>query len=301
MSKIYTVLIGLLLSAYQGTAQNVDSLMKDISSETEPEAVDASFKSSRLILSQTTTMVKKYDLDFKVIHRFGDIGGTDGGSKTLYGFDNSADIYIGFDYGISDRLNIGFGRSKFEQLLDLQLKYAFLQQKEKEGSPISLSALIKAGFTPYKVNTAVFDDYGNRFSYFVQGIISRKFSSNFSLQITPGFLFRNVVLSPGDEETLFSTGIAGRYKFTKRFGIVADYYLINSDYRKNNTSTSFYNPLGLGIEIETGGHVFTMNFANVKAIAENNFLPNSTSSWGKGQYRFGFTISRMFTLHKQKP
>ncbi len=289
------------LSIYQSAAQNMDSLMRNISLDEDSAAVTASFKSTRLILSQTTTMIKRYDLDFKVIHRFGDIGGTDGGSRTLYGFDNSSDIYIGFEYGISDRFNISFGRSKYEQLLDLQLKYALLQQKDKSGSPVSVSALIKTGFTPYKVNTAVFDNYGNRFSHFIQAIISRKFSTNLSLQVTPGFLFRNVVLGNGDERTLFSTGFAGRYKFTKRFGIVADYYLINSDYRKDNPNINYYNPLGLGVEIETGGHVFTMNFANSKAIAENNFLPNSTSSWGKGQYRFGFTISRMFTLYQPKP
>jgi hypothetical protein len=300
MSKIYLFLIVFLLSVYQSTAQNMDSLMKNISSDEKAGTVTAPFKSSRLILSQTTTMVKKYDLDFKVIHRFGDIGGTDGGSRTLYGFDNSTDIYIGFEYGISDRFNISFGRSKYEQLLDLQLKYALLQQKVNDGSPLSISALIKTGFTPYKVNTTLFDSYGNRFSHFVQAIISRKFSSDLSLQVTPGVLFRSVVLAAGDERTMFSTGIAGRYKFTKRFAMVVDYYLISSDYRKDNPNTSFYNPLGLGIEIETGGHVFTMNFANAKAIAENNFLPNSTSSWGKGQYRFGFTISRMFTLYKPK-
>ena len=300
MNKFYSLLLMLFLSIYQGNAQDTDSLMSRMSSDQQPESVIASFKSTRLILSQTTTMVKKYDMDFKVVHRFGDVGGTDGGSETLYGFDNSTDIYIHFDYGISDRLNIGFGRSKFEQLLDLQLKYALLQQKEKDGSPISLSLLAKTGFTPYKVQTAIFDDYGNRFSHFIQAILSRKFSSNFSLQVTPGFLFRNVVLGAGDEETLFSTGIAGRYKFTKRFGIVADYYLINSDYRKNNPNINYYNPLGLGVEIETGGHVFSMNFANAKAIVENNFLPNSTSSWNKGQYRFGFTISRMFTMYKSK-
>ncbi|MBC7653718.1 MAG: hypothetical protein H7098_04495 [Oligoflexus sp.] len=300
MNKIYSLLLILLLSSYQSIAQNMDSLMKNISSEQDPETLMAPFKSSRLILSQTTTMVKRHDLDFKVIHRFGDVGGTDGGSETLYGFDNSADIYIHFDYGISDRLNIGFGRSKYEQLLDLQLKYAVLQQKEKDGSPISLSVLAKTGFTPYKVKTVIFDDYGDRFSHFIQAIISRKFSPDFSLQVTPGFLFRNVVLGAGDERTLFSTGIAGRYKFTKRFGIVADYYLISSSYRKDNPNINYYNPLGLGIEIETGGHVFSLNFTNAKAIVENNFLPNSTSSWNKGQYRFGFTISRMFTLYKSK-
>ncbi len=298
--KICILLIAFSLSVYHSTAQNMDSLMRDISSGQDGQNVTASFKSSRLILSQTTTMVKRYDLDFKVIHRFGDIGGLDGGSRTLYGFDNSADIYIGFDYGITDRLNISFGRSKYEQLLDLQLKYAVLQQKEDKGSPISMTTLVKTGFTPYKVNTGVFDSYGNRFSQFVQAIISRKFSQNLSLQLTPGVLFRSVVLAKGDERTMFSAGIAGRYKFTKRFGIVADYYMIASEFRKNNINTDFYNPLGLGIEVETGGHVFTMNFSNAKAIAENNFLANSTSSWGKGQYRFGFTISRMFTLYKPK-
>lgn len=298
--KICILLIAFSLSVYHSTAQNMDSLMRDISSGQDGQNVTASFKSSRLILSQTTTMVKRYDLDFKVIHRFGDIGGLDGGSRTLYGFDNSADIYIGFDYGITDRLNISFGRSKYEQLLDLQLKYAVLQQKEDKGSPISMTTLVKTGFTPYKVNTGVFDSYGNRFSHFVQAIISRKFSQNLSLQLTPGVLFRSVVLAKGDERTMFSAGIAGRYKFTKRFGIVADYYMIASEFRKNNINTDFYNPLGLGIEVETGGHVFTMNFSNAKAIAENNFLANSTSSWGKGQYRFGFTISRMFTLYKPK-
>lgn len=245
-------------------------------------------------------MVRKYDLDFKVAHRFGDIGGNDGGSKIFWGLDNSSDIYIDFDYGISDRLNIGFGRSKYEQLLDLQLKYALLQQTTDDHSPISVALIAKTGFTPYKVSTHVFDDYINRFSYLGQAIFARKFSSDFSLQVSPTVLVRNVTASPADETTLFALGAAARYKFTKRFGLIADYYHSFSKYRRNNTTTKFYDPLGLGIEIETGGHVFTMNFVNAKAIVENNFLPNTTSSWGKGQYRFGFTISRMFTLHHTK-
>ncbi len=298
MTRIPVLLTVILLSASHGFTQNMDSLMNEISAVQDSGIVLASFKSSRLILSQTTTLVRQYDLDFKVIHRFGDIGGTDGGSRTLYGLDNSSDILISLEYGLSDRLNIGFARSKYEQLLDLQLKYAVIRQKVTGGSPISVSLLAKAGLTPYKVNTNIFDDYSNRFSYFAQAILARKFSPDFSIQAAPALLFRNVVLAADDEKTLFSMGIAGRYKFTKRFGVVADYYLVSSSYRKNNPNISYYNPLGLGIEIETGGHVFTVNFVNAKAIAENNFLPNSTSSWGKGQYRLGFTISRMFTLRK---
>ncbi|HXH98816.1 MAG TPA: DUF5777 family beta-barrel protein [Sphingobacteriaceae bacterium] len=279
-------------------SQSTDSLMRALENDSPDQPVIATFKSSRLILSQTTTMVKKHDMDFKVVHRFGDIGGTDGGSKTLLGLDNSSDIYIDFEYGISDRLSISFGRSKYEQLLDMQLKYALLQQTQK--SPIAISVLAKTGFTPYRVNTTVFDDYSNRFSYFAQAILSRKFSPNLSLQVAPSFLKRNLVAPGGDEEGLFALGFAGRYKFTKRFGVVLDYYQVFSPYRDNNTNMNFSSPLGMGVEIETGGHVFTLIFVNAKAIVENNFIPNSTSSWSDGQYRFGFTISRMFTLYKPK-
>ncbi|MDB5120351.1 MAG: hypothetical protein JWN56_1569 [Sphingobacteriales bacterium] len=282
-------------------AQEVDSLMNQMSPKKDEGKVIATFKSSRLILSQTTTMVKKNNLDFKVVHRFGDIGGDNGGSKTLFGLDNSSDIYIDFDYGISDRLNIGFGRSKYSQLLDLQLKYALLQQSEDNKMPLSVSLLAKTGFEPQKVVQGYYANYGERFSYLGQAIISRKFSKSFSLQLSPTVLQRGKVLSANDEETLFALGAAARYKFTKRFGIVADYYLIKSDFRKNNPTTNYYSPLGLGFEIETGGHVFTLNFVNAEAIVENNFLPNSTSSFTKGQYRFGFTISRMFSFNKEQP
>ncbi|MXV16094.1 DUF5777 family beta-barrel protein [Hufsiella ginkgonis] len=301
INKKYFFLAALFALNYAASAQT-DSLMKAMEKEQggAREVSGAAFKSGRLILSETTAMVKKYDLDFKVVHRFGDIAGTDGGGKTLVGLDNSSDIYINFEYGISDRLNIGFGRSKYEQLLDLQLKYALMRQSTDGRVPFSIGLVAKTGFTPYEVTTDIYDDYINRFSYLGQVIIARKFSPDFSLQVSPTLLLRNRVLAPGDEASLFALGAAMRYKFTKRFGIVADYYHPFSNYRDNHPTTSFYDPLGVGIEIETGGHVFTMNFVNAKSVVENNFIPNSTSSWGKGQYRFGFTISRMFTLHQSK-
>lgn len=299
MKKILLLTTILLLQLFDIQAQEADSLMLEFEKSKEPETTIASFKSSRLILSQTTKMVKKQNLDFKVIHRFGDIGGNDGGSKTLWGFDNSSDIYIGFEYGITDKLNIEIGRSKFEQLLGLQFKYALLQQKVDNKMPVSIGIIAKLGFTPYKVTTTIFDDYGNRFSYLGQAIISRKFSSNLSLQVSPTVLHRNQsTISSEDEATLFALGTAGRYKFAKRLSFIADYYWISSDFRNDNPNINYHSPLGLGVEIETGGHVFTLNFANSKAIAENNFIANTTSSWRKGEYRFGFTISRVFDFNK---
>ncbi|TSD63444.1 hypothetical protein FFF34_017795 [Inquilinus sp. KBS0705] len=280
---------------------NTDALLKSLSTPDKAEPVIATFKATRLILSQTTETVKKKELNFLVIHRFGDIGGGGGGGKTLWGLDNSSDIYIGFEYGISDNFNIDFGRSKYEQLLELGLKYNFLHQTVDDSSPVAITGLVKTGFKPYHVNTAVFDNYGDRFSYLLEAIIARKFSPALSLQIAPSYILNN---SPfpfiaGNEKRFFSLAAAGRLKFSKRMGIVVDYVHPFSSFRNNSIDPKFYNGLGVGIEIETGGHVFTINFSNTQYISEFNYLNDTESSWGKGQFRLGFTISRIFDFNKK--
>ena len=282
-------------------APSTDSLMKTLSTTTTAEPVIATFKSTRLILSQTTETVKKKELNFLVVHRFGDIGGANGGGKTFWGLDNSSDIYIGFEYGLTDNLNIGFGRSKFEQLIDLQAKYYLLHQTTDNDVPVAVTVLGKTGFKPYHVNTNVFDNYGNRFSYLAQAIIARKFSSKFSLQISPSYIINNIPypLIAGNEKDFFSLSAAGRLKVTKRMGIVLDYFHPFSTFRQNSNSPRFYDGLGAGIEIETGGHVFTLYFTNVQAISEINYLNDTESSWSKGQYRLGFTITRIFNFNKK--
>ncbi|GAB3937816.1 DUF5777 family beta-barrel protein [Mucilaginibacter myungsuensis] len=278
---------------------SADSLLNAMSTTADNEPVIATFKASRLIFSQTTETVKKGNLNFVVIHRFGDIGGSAGGGKTLWGLDNSSDIFIGFEYGISDKLDLQFGRSKFEQLLELGLKYHFLQQTADDAMPFSATIIGKTGLKPYSVTTNVFKPYTNRLNYFTQLVIARKFSTNFSMQITPSYLRNNLPFPylPDNEKNFFVLGGAFRLKVTKRSGIVVDYHHPFSSFRSsNNTTTNFYDPIGVGWEIETGGHVFTLNLSNSQAISEINYLADTESSWGKGQFRLGFTISRMFEL-----
>jgi hypothetical protein len=280
-----------------------DSLLNAMNAgEAKANPYVATFKASRLVLSETAETVKKGNLNFLVIHRFGDIGGTQGGGATFYGLDNSSDIYIGFEYGLTNNLDIDFGRSKFQQQIDLGLKYNILHQTSDGSSPIAIALLGKAGLKPYK-NDGSFTKYSDRFAYVAQAIIAHKFSPEFSFQISPTFVRDNTTLPflPGNENQFFSLGAAGRLKVTKRMGIVLDYAHPFSTFRKNATGADkFYDPLGVGIEIETGGHVFTINFSNAKAISETNYLSASQSSWGKGQFRIGFTISRMFDLSGHK-
>lgn len=280
---------------------STDSLMNTLSAPEKGEPVIATFKATRLILSQTTETVKKKELNFLVIHRFGDIGSSAGGGKTLWGLDNSSDIYIGFEYGLSDNLNIDFGRSKFEQMLELGLKYNILHQKTDESMPVAVTLIGKTGFKTYHTETTMFDDYANRFSYLMQAVIARKISSALSLQVSPIYLRNNIPYPflAGNEKNIFALSAAGRLKFSKRMGLVVDYVHPFSNFRNNSVDPRFYDGLGVGIEIETGGHVFTINFTNAQAISEFNYINNTQSSWSKGQFRLGFTISRIFDFNKK--
>lgn len=279
--------------------------------------VIATFKSGILINAQTIETMHKHDLLFEVGHRFGDIGGKYGGSKTFYGFDLISDVLIGFEYGISDRFTIGVGRDKGAanfanvnqtQLLYGTLKYRLLQQTVNNQVPLAITLFgrgVVSTMASQTTNTdANFKGFKSRLSGVGQIIIARKFSSNFSLEVLPTYVRREDVVAP-DPQNMFDLGIGGRLKFRKRMAIVADYFIPfrsqqASNYFSTQFNTLFYNPLAVGLEIETGGHVFHIDFTNATSILENQFIPGTTSNWSNGQFRWGFNFSRTFTLGGSK-
>ncbi|MES2457017.1 MAG: DUF5777 family beta-barrel protein [Bacteroidota bacterium] len=282
-------------------AQNADSLLNVLGSATGHETVNAVFKATRVVISQSTETQKKHDLDMRIRHHFGDIGGRFGSAHTLYGLDVASDLFIGFDYGVTDDFTVAIGRSKQDEMYNFSGKYKLLKQKVDGGMPVNVTLFAQMGWIarePFSNNE--FAKYSNRFSYFLQGIVSRKISSRLSLEVLPGYLIRKNPSDIDDPENLFTLGFAGRMKITKRLSFVADYTLVNGLSRPKDLATAYYNPLGLGLEIETGGHIFSLNFMNSEYILENNFIPNTKKSWSKGGVRFGFTISRNFTLFKSK-
>jgi nucleoside phosphorylase len=115
----------------------------------------------------------------------------------------------------------------------------------------------------------------------------------------PSLLMRSKTINQFDPENLLSLGFAGRLKLSKRFSFIAEYTLVN-ELSRNQLTADLYNPLGVGLEIETGGHIFSLNFMNAEYINENSFIPNTKKSWRDGGVRFGFTISRNFSLFKSK-
>lgn len=268
------------------------------------------FKDRRVINAHSTETLKKRQLDFRVSHRFGDAAGANGGWQNFYGFENASDILTGFEYGITDDLMIGISRTKgstvFRQNINGLIKYKILAQKEGKGMPISMSVvgtssistMKKTPVDPQNPSLTAFEKSAHRMSYVAQVIIARKFSNRFALQINPSYSHRNLVRKE-DTNGLFSIGLAGRIQLTKIHGFIFDMTYPVSDIRNpfsDSAGTKYYVPLGFGWEIDTGGHVFQINLTNSTGIMATDYIPYTQTNWLDGQFRLGFTISRLFNL-----
>ncbi len=260
------------------------------------------FKDTRVINTHSVETLRSGKLDIRIGHRFGDMFGTSGGWPSFYGLENATDILIGAEYGVTNDLTIGLNRTKgsgpLKRLVNGILKYKVLAQKEDGSMPFTFTLLgvASASTMPQSDNPEVlnfFESFSHRFIYTGQVLIARKFSDNFSLQVIPSYTHRNVV-NFNDDNGLFSLGFATRLQITKVLGLIVDGTFPFSELRTSDNG--YYPALGIGLEIDTGGHVFQVNFTNATGIMETDYIPNTQSDWSEGEFRLGFTISRTFNL-----
>lgn len=265
----------------------------------KPEKVKETFYSTRIINGHSAEVLEKNELEFRVEHKFGDMFGTNGGVHQFFGMDNSADIRIAFEYGITDFLMVGVGRNKgsgpYRGLVDGFVKGKILSQTTDNSMPISLAALGSATITYAKASadiTAIdhYPDFSHRLAYAGQLILTRKFGNWLSLALMPTYTHRNYVAS-NDQNGLFSLGGAFNVKFAKKFGIVVEYY---QNFNQKNLRDEFRNSLAVAFEWNTFGHVFSIYLANARGFGEQQFIPYTNGNWLDGQFRLGFAITRSF-------
>lgn len=268
----------------------------------QSQPVKHTFSDTRILNSHSNETLKKGIFEFRVAHRFGDIAGVNGGWETFYGVEEAADIRIGFEYGITDRLMVGVGRTKgagdANRLIEAFLKYRVLRQ-EAGKMPVSVTVLgnvVASTMQATSDSTAVssFPEFQHRFSYLLQAIVARKFGDRLSLAIQPTYLHRNFVTFD-DENSSFHVGVGGKVFVKDGFSLLADYFLPVAGAQVDDPD--YAAPLSLGIEYETGGgHIFIVSLSNNQGILENDFLPYTESRWEDGGFRVGFRIIRKFVL-----
>ncbi len=299
MRKFFLLTISSFCLATVSFAQ-MDSLMNmlDKGAPKKKDVVSATFKATRIINGSSVENLGAGVLDFRISHRFGDLNA---GAQNFFGLDN-ATTRIGLDYGITKWLMIGLGHSVFNKEDDGFVKIKLLKQATT-GMPITLSyaGSISDQTTPAPSLPAGDTwPYSNRLSYTNQILIARKFSEAVSFQISPTIVHYNLVDSTKYSNNTIAIGVGGRVKVSKRIAITGEYYyrITNANMLYNGQAT--YNSLSLGIDIETGGHVFQLMFTNSQGLTDRTFIGQTTDSWSKGAIHFGFNISRVFTIVKPK-
>ncbi|WP_303310361.1 DUF5777 family beta-barrel protein [Hymenobacter sp. BT730] len=254
--------------------------------------VSATFKGTRVINGQSVETPKAQVLLFLISHRFGPLNS---GAYNFFGLD-AATIRLGLEYGLTDRLAVGIGRSSLEKTFDAFAKYRLLQQQIGAGAvPVSVTLLGTTALTSLRYSGPE-RPFRTRVAYTAQALVARKVSERLSLQVMPTFIHRNLVNTPHDQNDVWALGVAGRQKLTQRVALTAEYYYV----LPGATADDFRNSVGLGFDIETGGHVFQLHVTNAQAMIEPLFIPRTSGDFFDGDIYFGFNISRAFSFAGEK-
>ena len=253
----------------------------------------ATFKSTRVIQGPSIETIGEGNMDFRILHRFAPVKG---GSEEMFGLDGPATIRFGLDYGVTNRLMVGIGRSNYQKEFDGFVKYKiFRQSTGKINMPVTVTYIgTIMDYTDDSYIKANQISGTESITYAHALAIGRKFNDVFSLQLTPTLVHYNKVLDPTvSTNNFFSLGTSARLRISKRVNFTAEYY-----YQFNKLSGTV-NALSLGFDFETGGHIFQLHFTNAVGMTERTFITQTTEKWGDGT-RFGFNLTRIFAMKKAK-
>ncbi len=296
MKKILLILIPLSIWATKNFAQKdtSGSLLSLIESDDEINYTKYSFKTNRIINLHSLESTAMGVMDVKISHRFGTV---DEGLYNLFGLD-VATQRIGIDYGITNQLTVGVNRNSVKKAFDGFLKYKFLRQSTgKHNMPITAAIMTSAAVETQKWDNPDRDNYfSSRLYYTTQLIVGRKFNDYVTVELVPTYVHRNLVKTTDVKNDVYALGVGGRIRLTRRMTFNAEYIYV----LPNQLAPEFKNSLSVGLDIETGGHVFQLHFTNSTSMSEYGFITQTENSWGKNAVRFGFNVSRVFTLWDPK-
>jgi hypothetical protein len=283
--------------AFSHCAFAQEDLMKELeqSQQSDTDYAFQTFKGTRLVNGHSVETKGKGTLEFIFAHRFGAI---EGGLYEMFGLDEAL-VRLGVDYGITDKLSVSIGRNSDDKTMDGYLKYKiFRQSKGMKNFPVTVTLLEGIAYKASPKKEFVQEGFTSvdRLAYVSQLLIARKFTTNFSLQVMPTFIHKNAVSQTLEDNDQVAIGVGGRIKITKSIALTSEYY-----YRLNTPDANPYNnTLGLGIDIETGGHVFQLVLTNTRGLTERAFITETTDRFDNKGIHLGFNVTRTFQLSHGK-
>lgn len=279
-------------------AQQVDLFkMQDSTNAAEnkkvvKEPVLNTFYSTRLVNSHTVETLGAGSMDFRIHHRFAPLNM---GFYDFFGLDY-ASMRMGFDFGLTNDLMVGIGRSTYLKEYDGFVKYRLVhQQTGAGGAPVSVAVVGALAYRNFRYDPSLKVNGADRTVLTAQLLLGSKLTQHTSIQLSPTYTHYNRPIGfSGGSNDLFSIGLLARQKISRRVSINAEYFLQTAKF------DGAHNPLSVGVDINTGGHVFQLHFTNSTGMNEHTFIHETTGTWGNGDVRWGFNISRIFSIGKRK-
>jgi hypothetical protein len=272
-----------------GYASAQDDLLNQLNAEKSDvkDKETTAFKGLQICNIQSTKMTAKGEWYMVISHRFGDL--TEG-LDNFFGLDNAL-TKIGGIYGVTDWLSLGASRHTYNKIYEVTAKYKLADQITN-GFPVSI-----VGYNTLDINSALSTDmypnlkFNNRLAYSSQLLVSRKFSEGLSFELGGVYVHKNLFDDAQELKDQYLVAAGGRCKLSKRLSVNLDYaYKIN----QLENASLYQNPLSLGLDIETGGHVFQMVFSNSQPMNDVAVFTNATGKWNGGSLYFGFNMYRVF-------
>jgi len=271
--------------AFLGQSSAQESLLEELDEDPIEKEFVPAFKAMKIGNLQSTKVASAGDWYMYVSHRFGNFSD---GLSTFFGLD-AANTKIQLVYGVLDGLQVGISRESLRKTYAGSVKFRLMKQEGQK--PVNLTA-----YSTFNWNSQLSADrypnlwWPDRLSYATQLLISRSFGEKFSLELAPTYVRQNLVWQKTQSHDQLAIGLGSRLKLTKRLSLNADYVwnLSRVDY------TQFRDPLTIGLDLETGGHVFQLLFSNAQSTNEPGFISNAEGQWLTGDVFFGFNIVRVF-------
>lgn len=282
ITKFLRVLIIGFIPLYGSGQSLLDKLEKEQPKDSTALTL-GTFKGTRISIGHSVETRKKNTLEVSFMSRYWNVQQETSNSFVA----DRMCARFGLDYGISDRLTLGVGVGVPNGIFDGYFKYRLLQQRANNSMPISLS-LLQAG--TYRTRAIIGierrNDFGDKLASTTQLLIARKFSRNFSFQISPTFVHRTSSISDLDDPNHFAVGFGGRYKLSGRVSLASEYYYVANPLESVETFGAF----SLGVNWDVKNLLLQFKMTNNQIFTEDGFITQTVRNFNTrdGNFFFGF-------------
>lgn len=269
----------------------------------------STFESNYLVNDQTTVVFDKKTLGFEIQHKFGTV---ENGISDLWGmYGAGTNIRLALEYVPVKNLQIGAGITKEKMYTDLNAKYSILQQSSDGKMPLSLAvygvlavdgrneSAFETGKTHHSgQGTAEYSmSFTDRWSYFSQIMVSRKFNEWLSLQAGGSFTHYNLV-GKKDNHDLFGVHALGRVKISPQSALTINYNQpLKIQSISEQTVMPDYTPnIALGWQISTFTHAFQLYVSNSSSMLPQESMMFNRAKFDMKGIAIGFTITRIWAF-----